>query len=178
MSTAVVTYTGKHIDLLDPKPEDIDIHDIAHSLSMQCRYNGHTPEFYSVAQHSLEVSYAVSAKPSALAGLMHDAHEAYAGDIVRPVKSFLEMACNRHMRFSWIDAAISYKYKCSGWKSSVCDADLAVLKAERARYFPDSPIEFWPGLENVEPVDLKFRNGLSPIVAESLFLQRFKELTR
>lgn len=51
-SSWLQTFTGKKIFPLNPRTEDICIADIAHSLSMQCRYNGHTKLFYSVAQHS------------------------------------------------------------------------------------------------------------------------------
>lgn len=69
----------------DPRPEDIRIEDIAHALALQCRFGGHTREFYSVAQHSLHVSENVSA-PRALAALLHDAAEAYLVDVPRPLK--------------------------------------------------------------------------------------------
>ncbi len=83
------TYTGKTIDVLNPKKEDIDIIDIAHSLSMICRWGGHTKQFYSVAQHSVLVSL-LCPDNLQLEGLMHDATEAYIGDLVRPIKNEIE----------------------------------------------------------------------------------------
>jgi hypothetical protein len=79
------TFLGLKVFPLDLKPEEIDIRDIAHSLAMQCRFNGHTRKFYSVAHHSVLVSYYL---PHILAreGLMHDATEAYLHDVVRPIK--------------------------------------------------------------------------------------------
>lgn len=82
----VATYSGKSFDLKNPRPEDISIYDIAHALSMQCRFNGHTLHFYSVAEHCVRMSHMVS-KEAALYGLLHDAAEAYMGDIVRPLKT-------------------------------------------------------------------------------------------
>jgi uncharacterized protein len=84
----IQTYTGRRVYPLDPSPEDIDIADIAHALSNVCRFTGHVREFYSVAQHSVIVSECVPA-PFALLGLMHDAPEAYIGDISRPLKKSL-----------------------------------------------------------------------------------------
>lgn len=80
-----LTSTGVQFYPLDPRPEDINIYDIAHSLSNVCRFGGHCLTFYSVAQHSVHVSKLV---PPHLAfqALMHDAPEAYIGDMVRPLK--------------------------------------------------------------------------------------------
>lgn len=82
------TFTGKYINVFDPNPDLICIEDIAHGLSMQCRFGGHTTHFYSVAQHSIEVSLMCS-EPHELAGLLHDASEAYLLDIPRPIKKQL-----------------------------------------------------------------------------------------
>jgi len=82
------TFTGKYFDPFNPDPEMICIEDIAHALSHQCRFGGHLPEFYSVAEHCYHVSNAVPAEHR-LAGLLHDASEAYLLDIPRPLKSRL-----------------------------------------------------------------------------------------
>ncbi len=82
------THSGIAWNLLDPDPESVRIEDIAHALSNQCRYNGHCKEFYSVAEHSVRVASCLPPKHQ-LAGLLHDAAEAYIGDIVRPLKPLL-----------------------------------------------------------------------------------------
>ena len=115
------TFTGKRIDLINPTREMVDIEDIAHSLSMICRYNGHCRDFYSVAEHSVMVEamgsqillrreaernsgklstvvvpLASPPRPTSeivqqsLALLLHDAAEAYIGDITTPLKRGLE----------------------------------------------------------------------------------------
>ena len=84
----IVTHYGNVIDLLDPDPADISLFDIAHNLSHLCRFNGATKYRYSVAQHSLFVSRLVSPQ-HALQALMHDATEAYLGDVVKPLKELL-----------------------------------------------------------------------------------------
>ena len=108
------TFTGKKIDLINPTREMVDIEDIAHALSMICRYNGHCRDFYSVAEHSVMVEamgsqillwresernsgrLSVPPRPTSeivqqsLALLLHDAAEAYIGDITTPLKRGLE----------------------------------------------------------------------------------------
>lgn len=92
----IQTYTGVAFDLLDPSPDMVELEDIAHSLSLLCRYTGHSSRFYSVAEHSLEVARLAAkcspeqrAIPMARWGLMHDAAEAYVGDMSAPLKSVL-----------------------------------------------------------------------------------------
>lgn len=89
----IETNSGLSFYLLTPKIEKIDIYDIAHSLSMLCRFNGHCTSFYSVAQHSLLCALEAKArglsKKIQLRALIHDAQEAYISDIPRPVKACL-----------------------------------------------------------------------------------------
>lgn len=107
------THSGKKIDLINPTPEMVDIEDIAHALSMICRFNGHCREFYSVAEHSVLVEVmgsqmmrqeaarnsrklSVPPKPTSefvqksLELLLHDAAEAYIGDLTTPLKRGLD----------------------------------------------------------------------------------------
>jgi len=87
----ITTYTKKHINPKNGNPDDIDYQDIAHSLSLQCRANGHFPRFYSVAQHCLDCMREAKArclsKRLQFAALIHDSAEAYFGDIPSPVKN-------------------------------------------------------------------------------------------
>lgn len=87
----IQTYTGKLFNPLTNENEDcgpIVLMDIAHALSNLCRFNGHTKRFYSVGEHSLHVSALLEHHgPNIQAwGLLHDAAEAYLGDMVRPIK--------------------------------------------------------------------------------------------
>lgn len=90
----IQTYKGLAFWPLDPRPEEIDIVDIAHSLSLKTRFNGQCKTFYSVADHSLnvctwlEVRYPNEPKLY-LAGLLHDASEAYLPDVPKPIKPLL-----------------------------------------------------------------------------------------
>lgn len=81
----IETFTGRKFYPLDPRADEVDIRDIAHSLALQCRFAGHVREFYSVAQHSILVGLLVP-KPDRLWGLFHDASEAYLVDLPRPIK--------------------------------------------------------------------------------------------
>ena len=89
----ITTISGKHFDPVAPVEDLIDIRDIAHSLSLICRGNGHVHHFYSVAQHSLCCAKEAQARGYGnfveLACLMHDASEAYLSDVTRPVKKDL-----------------------------------------------------------------------------------------
>jgi hypothetical protein len=88
----IQTYTGGTFTPTDPWPSynSIDIFDIAHALSLAARWTGHTRRHFSVAQHSVLVARWLKehgySKSVQLAGLMHDASEAYLTDVARPVK--------------------------------------------------------------------------------------------
>lgn len=87
---SIRTFTGKYLNVFDPNPDDIDIVDIAHALSMLPRFGGHAPIPYSVAEHSLWVSNELQKAGASIseiyAGLMHDCSEAYLIDIPKPIK--------------------------------------------------------------------------------------------
>ena len=85
MTDWIQTYTGRKFHPLDPAMTDFDLRDIAHSLSLLCRFNGHCLRFYSVAEHSVRVSR-ILPDDLKLWGLLHDAGEAYLTDLPRPVK--------------------------------------------------------------------------------------------
>lgn len=82
---SIITYTGRLFWPLEPNIWDINALDICHALSNQCRFTGHTRDFYSVAEHSCRV-HDILPPEHKLAGLLHDASEAYLMDLARPVK--------------------------------------------------------------------------------------------
>ena len=88
MEPTILTHSGRYFDFTKPHEHDFQIEDIAKALSNICRFNGHCP-FYSVAQHSVAVSMLVPPE-YAMEGLMHDAPEAYLGDVTAPLKMLLK----------------------------------------------------------------------------------------
>lgn len=166
------TYTGKQFWPLDPRAGEIDILDIAHSLSLQCRYAGHCQRFYSVAEHSVYVSQVIEPE-FALLGLLHDAAEAYLVDVPRPVKPFLDGYAAMETR---LQEEIAYKFGL-WWDhrktEAVKRADNAVLLAEKEDLMPNSPAPW-----NVPGAAAGVRiMCLSPEAARGFFIKRFVELT-
>ena len=165
------TYTGRKFYPFDPKPEDIDIRDIAHALAMTCRYNGHTKFHYSVAQHSVLVARHV-ARGERLRALLHDAAEAYIGDMIRPLKKSPQM-----QTFLWleakVEAAIATKFDlpqplCHG---SIKEADNRILLDERAALLSDSGHD-WAGMDGLEPLGVCIEEW-SPKKAKREFMAAF-----
>ena len=93
MPDYITTFTKLHVDPMNASEDDIKIEDIAHSLSLQCRANGHYPRFYTVAQHCMDCCAEAEARhlpvKLQLACLLHDAGEAYFSDLPKPVKDRL-----------------------------------------------------------------------------------------
>ncbi|HET6558087.1 MAG TPA: hypothetical protein VFG54_12280 [Prolixibacteraceae bacterium] len=85
---SIRTYSGIYMNVFEPTLDMICIEDIAHSLANQCRFAGHLPVFYSVAQHSVKASVRAN-KAHKLQALLHDASEAYLLDIPSPIKKRL-----------------------------------------------------------------------------------------
>ena len=171
------TYTGRLVHPLDPSPGEISIFDVAHSLSQICRFLGHTKEFYSVAQHSILVSqHAVP--EDALWGLLHDASEAYICDMPSPLKHDPRMAIYRETE-ALIMAAVCSRYDLGPqMPMSVEIADKRLLATEfRDVTTVDAPE--WVREEcGFDPLSDYHIACWAPSFAESMFLNRFEELTK
>lgn len=165
------THTGKAFYPLDALVEDIDIEDIAHALSQICRYGGHTRLFYSVAEHCIHLSNAVSPE-NALWALLHDATEAYVGDMVRPLKRFMPDYCEAEDRLM---ATICYKWGLPyEMPAEVKDADNRILLDERSVLL-SAPPHPWHQ-DGLEPLGAEIRIW-TPIQAKINYLNRFAQLT-
>ena len=163
------TYSGYLVKPLELEPKDVRVVDIAHALSNQCRFGGHCREFYSVAQHSVLVSYA--AEKQALWGLLHDAAEAYLVDVPRPLKRHLTGYEEHEARIlHTIGLALGLRGDCP---QEVIEADERVLSAELRDLF--EPAEEWPELD-VRPWP-KVVTPWPAEEAEKTFLARYRELT-
>lgn len=167
----IITLSGSHFDYLNPNPASICIKDIARALSHECRFAGHLPAFYSVAQHSVVVSYLVPPE-FALEALLHDAVEAYCKDIPAPLKRLLPdyRAIENH-----IDQTIRQVFKLPALQSKeVKHADLVALATERRDFGLDDGTP-WPILEGITP-DKKVILSWPAYDACIAFTERFYEL--
>lgn len=174
----IQTYTGKQFYPLSPRPEDIDIVDIAHALSHQGRFSGHTREFYSVADHSVRVSEVCDPK-DALWGLLHDAPEAYLVDLPRPLKEIPKFGDLYKRYESGLMRAICRKFNLPYvMPFSVEEADTMLLVTEaRDLMFPLHPDWIFRA-ENGFPVLEQEIIPRSPKDAKWAFLDRFNELVK
>jgi 5'-deoxynucleotidase YfbR-like HD superfamily hydrolase len=165
------TYSGRCFWPLDPRPEDVCIGDIAHSLALRCRYGGHCKRFYSVAEHSVLVSLHVPTD-LALWGLLHDAAEAYSADVPRPLKRCIPEWKLLEAR---IMAAVCERFGLHPEEPKfVKYIDMAITSDERDALM--SPCERdWGDLP--PPIGAAIV-GLHPEAAEAYFLNRFAALYR
>ena len=162
---SIRTYSGLTFWPLNPHPALVGIGDVAHSLAHQCRFGGHTRNFYSVAQHSVRVSQACAPK-DALWGLLHDASEAYLVDVPAPLKQLPEFVAYRRAEMR-LQSVIMQRFGLSTQQPpSVTAADLQLLTIELQELFDVGPADSVPGTE-----------VWTPAVAEQRFLERFRQLT-
>ena len=167
----IQTFTGIQFWPMDARPEEVEIQDIAHSLSMLCRFNGHCKRFYSVAEHAVHVSRVVE-QEYALWGLLHDAAEAYLSDIPQPVKRELAQFHEFEERLL---AVIAERFGLPvGLPPEVKKADMTLLATEKAALMGPEPAP-WDGLP--DSLDQGLIQGWGPDQAELAFLDRFEELT-
>lgn len=167
----ILTYTGRTFHYLRFGPDDICIEDIAHALSNICRYTGHCKQFYSVAEHSLMCSDMGRSWELQTWGLLHDASEAYIGDINSPLKRTLwTIPCGAayndlqplRMREKSIQRAIVEKFDLP-WPipEAIDKIDKYVLEVEMGFLFDGQPM-----------------STMTPPQAEEAFLNRFQVLQK
>ncbi len=155
--TRIMLASGALFDIMDPAGSDFTLQDIAHGLGRACRFAGQTGRFYSVAEHCLHVARLVPVE-HARAALLHDASEAFIGDVTRPLKALLPDYRAIEAR---IEDAISDRFmidELGNASRTACRhpaikaADLAMCLVEARELMPPAPREasdYWSSL----PVD-------------------------
>jgi uncharacterized protein len=169
---SIMLHSGAWFDFGSPRTSDFTVEDIAHGLANICRYSGQCCRFYSVAEHSLLVSEV--AEGFEFEALLHDAAEAFIGDITRPLKQMLP-------DFKRIEAAVQGAIMerfgvTSRLSPQIKDADLRVLAAEQRQIMPPGTDGWLAGLA-IQPAPIVVRH-LPPDVAKRMWLDRFEALRR
>jgi hypothetical protein len=166
--------SGSLVNVLTPSADQVRLEDIARSLSRQCRFGGHLAphvEIYSVAQHSVFVSYAVP-HDLALVGLLHDAAETFLQDLIKPNKLVLATNLYQTLEREWA-WSIGQVF---GVGSVLCElpeavklADRRALATEQRDLVLHATWDCDPYPQVITPLDL-------PSQSYQLFMDRFREL--
>lgn len=168
----ILLFSGHYFDFGDPEGSFFDIGDIARGLSHICRFAGQVPGFYSVAEHSVYVSQIVPLE-HALAGLLHDAAEAFVGDMAKPLK----VMCPDYQAIEKrVESAVLARFGVSlPLDPSIKEADVRMLRTERAQLMHNR--DDWDCTRGHSAVDGLKIAALAPDDAFNLFVERFEELT-
>jgi len=160
----VTTYTGRRFHFLNPTPDEVCIEDIAHHLSLLCRFTGACRLFYSVCEHSMRVAEIVPPHLR-LSALLHDSPETYINDISRPIKYTHKLEDTEKA----IMGVIANKYKITPYAPEIKEADNIMVATEARDLMPNT--DYWAPL----PAPLKGRiKPMTSSVAELIFLYRFR----
>lgn len=170
----IETFSGQRFYFMDPRPEMVHLVDIAQSLSQLCRYNGHTRGHYSVAEHSVLMARHIVEEPFLahwpMTALLHDAAEAYIGDLPRPIKVRLPEFKRIEER---IDAAVAEKFGTTHpFPPLIKELDTRILVDERAQVMPPSQNEW--GTDGLEALGVEIEFW-TPARAYDEFMRAFQE---
>lgn len=169
-----VTYTGKRIEVTRPDPSAVDITDIAHALSHLCRFGGHVTRFVSVAEHSVRVSRAVPPNLTREA-LLHDAAEAYIGDVIKPLKD--QLPRYQDLEAAWeLAIATAFGVRAADLHhAAVKTADRRdLLSARRDLGHPSWMTHVWnEDRDGLSPLPQRV-TGMTPMGAKELYLSAWR----
>ena len=166
----ILLRSGNYFDFEAPETSAFTIDDIAHALSMICRFTGHVSRFYSVALHSVLV--ADHLPPNlAYAGLMHDAAEAFIGDMSKPLKQGDAFYRDVEHR---VEAAIFARFGVpQPMPPEVKEMDIVMLATEQRHLMRNS--DDWAYVSGRIALDIDIPD-LGPGEAKALFLDAFERL--
>ncbi len=178
-SGCIETFSGKMIYPLKPEENDIIIDDIAHSLSMQCRFNGHCKCFYSVAEHSVNTAKVAemlfpNIPQIVIFSLLHDASEAYLCDIPRPIKSSFTDYLDWEKRLSDVILnKFAYRIPSEKEEELILKADNIMLATESYELTFSKGADWGLSEQILNDIDLFC---WTPEEAKKKFLQKFEKL--
>jgi hypothetical protein len=172
-SPTILLHSGEYLNLLDPKSSKFSIEDIAHGLSMTCRFNGQCNYFYSVAEHCVFMSHQIQTE-YAFEALMHDASEAFLGDIVTPLKKILPAYQEIEKSF---ERQIALRYNLPMKMSpQVKKADTRMCVTEKQQLMNN--FDVWDeGMRDVLPYNIDLPCWPSDY-AKQMFLQTYERLKK
>lgn len=174
----ILLASGRYVDPLELRPDEISIDDIAHALSHQCRFSGHTRVFYSVAEHSCRVAAAAMgarvSPDTALWALLHDAPEAFLVDLPSPLKQDSVVGDAFRAAEGRVMAAVIEAFGLLPFEPpAVKMLDLRLLATERRDLMPAGGD--WSLLRHVEPLPDRIE-PMSSLDARAEFLSLYDEL--
>lgn len=165
--------SGRYYYPLDPRPEEVFIEDIAHGLANQCRFNGQCQRFLSVAEHTWFASQIVP-QSVALEALMHDAAEAYIGDLIRPLKLIPALRDIYLPIERANEVVIAERFRLVyPWPDAVKKADEAIVTAEMTQNISNPHKGVLHDASSEADVKFQFWH---PEQAKAMWLARFYEL--
>lgn len=170
---SIETRTGRTFSYFADTVDDITIEDIASALSKLCRFVGHCRTYYSVAEHSIYVSYLVRPEMQ-LAGLLHDASEAYFADMASPIKKQMP---EYHKIEAHIMGRIGRKFGLPEkfWEApEIKQADMMMLRTEAFQLF-ESKGAGWGIPDDIKMAPVQILAD-PPKMVEQGFLERYHEL--
>lgn len=172
------TFTGRTYWPLDPRPEDVCIEDIAHALAHQARFNGMTQKYYSVAEHSVLCSLQNTNANICFELLMHDAAEAYTGDLIRPMKMIPEIRAIWTPIEEMNEAVLAARFGLAfphdaNLKAIIKKVDMEVCQAELEQLMHGSEPNSAALMEGEFTAAKITPNCMLPLEAKKWFLERF-----
>jgi hypothetical protein len=166
----ILLYSGEYFDFLDPEHSVFAIEDVAQGLAQTCRFAGQSSRFYSVAEHSVHMSYAVPPE-HAYAALMHDAAEAFIGDMSKPLKDLLPEYKAIEKR---IEAAVFARFEVPNpMPPCIKEYDIRMLATEQQQIMRNN--DGWDYTRGRDPLPIQL-SGWHPVDAREHFLGRYHEL--